>query len=217
MKGGFQNFATDNSEFNQLTFIIRQMINNIYTAALVRVSKIDAVKKRLTITPMVSQLDADRQAIPISPIYNVPYVTLQGGGSAVILTPQVGDIGIAVFAMRDISTVKTTGKESIPGSLRKYNPADAVYIGGVLNPAPQRTIEITDADIIITTNGAVKVNAPKVELGDSPTDPLLLSSKLIEAFNAHTHTGVQGGTGTSGTPASPITPEAVTSQVVKTL
>jgi hypothetical protein len=189
----------------------------VWTASIVRVEAVEE-PHFVDIMPMVHQVDNNGEPIPHSTIYHVPYFTLQGGGNAVKIAPQKGDIGIAVFAMRDISAVKAAKAPSSPATYRKYAPADAMYIGGILNAGePVRYIEINDTKITVKTGGKVVIDAPNIELGNEATDALLLSSKLIEAFNTHIHSG---GTvqplGTTGTPSTTITAASVTSTVVKT-
>ena len=58
--------------------------------------------------PMVAQVDGKGQPTPHGVIYGLPYIRVQGGSNAVILDPQVGDIGLAVFCAQDISKVKAT-------------------------------------------------------------------------------------------------------------
>lgn len=47
------------------------------------------------------------------------------------------------------------------------------------------------------------------------SDALALVSKLVAAFNAHTHEGVQSGGATSGVPTTPWTPTTIESTLVK--
>jgi phage baseplate assembly protein V len=51
--------------------------------------------------------------------------------------------------------------------------------------------------------------------GASASDALALVSKLVAAFNAHTHGGVQTGGGTSATPTTPWTATTIESTLVK--
>jgi hypothetical protein len=111
------------------------------------------------VLPLINQLDNEEEEIEQAVIYNVPYFTLQGGKNAVRITPQKGDIGIAVFAMRDISEAKKAKAPSAPATLREYSPADALYIGGILNATPERYIEIDDDKITVKTDGKVIIDA----------------------------------------------------------
>ena len=128
-------------KYNQIVFAVQQLLAKIQTATLVQivsctndggVSPVGSVN----ITPLVNQLDQQGNPIPHVTIYNVPYLRIQGGANAIILDPQAGDIGVAIFASRDISNVKTTKAQANPGSAAQYDFSDALYLGGMLNGVP---------------------------------------------------------------------------------
>ena len=146
---GFQQLASGTDEYNQLDFVVRSILNRIGTATLVQVKKVTAVGEVapvgfLDVSPMVAMIDGAGKTTPHGIIHNVPYFRLQGGTNAVIIDPVVGDIGIAVFASRDISSVKANKAPANPGSRRTFSYADALYLGGVLNAAPERYIRFKD-------------------------------------------------------------------------
>jgi hypothetical protein len=147
-----------NSFANQLDFVIRSILSGVWTAAVVRVEAVEA-PHYVDILPLVNQIDNAGNPVDMAVIYNVPYFTLQGGLNAVRITPQKGDVGIAVFAMRDISAVKAAKAPSSPATLRQYSPADAIYIGGILNTEAARYIEITDEAITVKGTGQVVIDA----------------------------------------------------------
>lgn len=155
--------------FNQQAFVIQQFINKIQTATLVRV---DAVTNNggvspigfVDVTPLVNQVDGNGLPTPHVTIYNVPYMRMQGGTNAVIIDPKAGDIGICTFASRDISKVKKTKGQANPGSARKFNWSDGLYIGSVLNGAPTQYVQFSDAGIKIHSPSAVVLDAPTVTI-----------------------------------------------------
>src|SRR5512139_7424 len=109
------------TEYNALTFLIRQLLSKVNTATLVQVKAVTnsggvAAVGTVDVHPLINQQDASGNAIPHGTLYGLPYSRLQGGTNAVILDPQVGDIGIAIFASRDISAAKATKGENNPGS-----------------------------------------------------------------------------------------------------
>lgn len=156
-------------DYNQQTFVIRQMLGRLQTATLVRV---DAVTNSggvspvgfVDVTPMVNQVDNNGIPEPHVSIFDVPYFRLQGGTDAIILDPKVGDIGIAVFASRDISKVKNTKATANPGSNRKYDFGDALYIGGVLNGAPTQYIRFSTEGIVVHSPTKIICEAPEVQV-----------------------------------------------------
>lgn len=70
----------------------------------------------IDIRPMVMAVAGDGAPIAHGVVYNVPVWRLQGGDSAVIMPPRVGDIGFLAICDRDISGVKATRQPSMPGA-----------------------------------------------------------------------------------------------------
>ena len=173
---------------NELQFVMRSLLGDVRTSMPVKVTKVTNVGNvaaigRVDIMPLVGQLDGDGQLIPHGTIYDVPYMRLQGGGSALIIDPVVGDIGIALFCDRDISAVKASKYAAQPGSLRKHDMSDAVYLGAILSTSPAQYIRFSASGIEIV--------APTVTIPNT----LIVGGKNV---NAHAHNGVQSGSGTSG-------------------
>jgi hypothetical protein len=170
---GQQSATAGGSEFNAIAFLVEQMIGRANTATLVKVlactnsgdvSAVGFVDVQL----LVNQLDGSGQAISNATVYKVPYFRLQGGTNAVILDPKVGDIGIAVFADHDISSVKANKGQANPGSWRRFDVSDGLYFGGVLNGVPVQYVQFNDAGgITVVSPVAVTVNAPHVVVNAS--------------------------------------------------
>lgn len=144
--------------YNTIVYTIQQQLAKMQTATLVRVDACTndgglAPVGLVNVTPLIEQATGDGTLIPHVTIFDVPYMRLQGGANAVIIDPQPGDIGIAVFASRDISVVQATRAQAIPGSYRQFDWADALYIGGVLNDTPQQYLRFSpDGVEIVATN-----------------------------------------------------------------
>jgi hypothetical protein len=157
--------ADGTSEWNQLDFAVRSIMNRMATATIVQVKAVSGAT--VDVQPMVHQLDGAANAVPHGIIHGVPVWRAQGGGSAVILDPQVGDVGLAIFAHSDVSSVKANAAPSPPGSLRRFSWADAIYLGGLLNQTPTRwlrfapdgAIELAGDDTItIRTSGSIRLS-----------------------------------------------------------
>lgn len=166
---GAFNPATQFGDYNNQIFLIQQALLGIETATLVRVmacSNNDEVSSVgfVDVVPMVHQIDSKGVPTPHTTIYNVPYFRAQGGKNAIIIDPKAGDIGICCFASRDITKVKNTRKENVPGSLRNHSFSDGLYIGGVLNGVPEQYIRFFDDGITIHSPNLVRIEAPKVEI-----------------------------------------------------
>ena len=166
---GQQRPSTTWGEYNNIGFVIQQFIGKLQTATLVRVENctnsggLEPVGF-VDITPLVNQIDAAGNPTPHVTIFNVPYFRYQGGKNAVIIDPEKGDIGLAVFASRDISKVKGTKDAANPGSLRQYSFSDAMYVGGLLNAAPDQYVQFSAAGIRMHSPVKIKLDAPTIEM-----------------------------------------------------
>jgi len=198
---------------NANEYLIRQILSRTNTCTLVRVMAVtnDGGVEPVgfvDILPLVNQLDGFGNAVPHGTIYHIPYARIQGGTDAIILDPKVGDIGIAVFAQHDISSVKANKDKSNPGSFRRFAHSDALYLGGVLNGTPEQYIQFSADGIKILSPKAVIVEAPDVTINatngvtiNSPTvtcsgDVIASGKSLVH----HTHGGVTSGSGSTGQP-----------------
>lgn len=166
---GAQEPHTSNNEFNAQSFIIRAITGRYNTSMPVKIvslvsgSGLEPVGF-VNVQPMVNQLDGYGDSVPHGVIFNVPYMRIQGGANAVIIDPKVGDIGIACFASHDISAVKANRDISNPGSLRRFDMADAIYIGGILNGTPVNYVMISDDEITLKHSTKVIIDAPAGEI-----------------------------------------------------
>lgn len=152
-----------------VNYAIAQAIGRMQTATVVRVEKCTRAGEVaevgfVDVTPMVSQMDAFSREVPHAVVHNLPYVRVQGGKNAVIIDPQPGDLGIAVFASRDISRTKTDRKPAPPASWRSYNWADGMYIGGLLNGVPEQYVRFHGGGIEILSPRNVTLDAPHIDI-----------------------------------------------------
>ena len=218
---GSQYADSATSEFNADEFIIWSIISRISTATLVQVKKVTntggvSAVGFVDIMPMVNMVDGAGNSYKHGTIFQCPYFRLQGGTDAVILDPKVGDIGIAIFADRDISSVSVNKAQSNPGSSRKYSKADGIYLGGVLNGTPQQYIEFTSGGITVKSPSAVTISAPSIKLENAGAAlQTLLNSTLLTWLATHTHSGVTVGGGVSGVPATLPIPTTVSTTVTQ--
>jgi hypothetical protein len=181
---GRQGPGDGSSEYNAQVFLIQSLIRRIATATLVKVmavtnaGAVDAVGF-VDILPLVNQLDGAGNAVPHVTIYRCPYFRLQGGANAVILDPQVGDIGIALFADKDISSVTANRGPANPGSRRRFDMADGLYLGGVLNGIPTQYVQFSAAGVKIHSPVAVVLDAPDVRIACTTMEVSASSSVTI--------------------------------------
>lgn len=217
--------ASDNAtEVARLQFIIKSALSGIRTAIPVKVISVTnnggvSAIGTVSVQPLVSAVDGSGQVWPHGIIYNVPYMRIQGGANGIILDPVVGDIGIATVCDRDISTVKSAKKVSAPGSNRKNDMSDMVYLMTIIGSAPTQYVQFSAAGITVTSPTAVIVNAPNVTVNASSnvtmnTPNLKVSGDITDnyntnsrtmaqmrsVYNSHTHSDPQGGN--TGGPSS---------------
>lgn len=156
-------------DFNNIAFLVQQALGKMQTATLVRVESCTnaggvSPVGFVDVTPLVNQIDAQGNPTPHVTIHNMPYFRLQGGANGVIIDPVAGDIGVCVFASRDISKVKSTKKQANPGSFRQYSFSDGMYLGGMLNGTPTQYVQFSAAGIKIHSPTAVVLEAPDVQI-----------------------------------------------------
>lgn len=159
---GTRGAENSSSQYNSTDFIVRQILSGRSHVALVKVMAVDG--DLLDVQPTVNQLDADGNAIPHGTISGIPFMTLQAGLNAVTMVPEVGDIGLCLFADRDISAVKANKDISNPGSMRQSDMADGLYVGGFLNKTPTQFIDFSAEGIRIVSPTKIALEAPDIEL-----------------------------------------------------
>mgnify|MGYP000048770036 CR=1 FL=1 len=157
------------SEVGRMNFIIRSALSGLRTSMPVKVVAVSnaggvSAIGHVDVQPLVSAVDGNGTAWVHGIIYNVPYMRIQGGSNGIIIDPAVGDVGIATVCDRDISTVKNTGKVAAPGSNRKNDMSDMVYLMTIIGAAPSQYIQFNGSGITIHSPNKVTITAPNVEV-----------------------------------------------------
>lgn len=189
------------SEYNAQIFLIWSILAKISSSTLVQVVEVHA--NSVDIHPLVKMQDGNANTYPHGTIFNCPFFQLQSGISAVIIPPTPGDIGIALFADRDISNVpKNAANISAtsdpsqtgvpPGSNRMFDMSDGIYLGGVLNPTPTQFVQFTPTGINITT--------PTLAIHGNVAITGTLTNNGKNVGSTHEHSGVQTGGSNTGAP-----------------
>lgn len=153
-------------------YVITQLIRKIKTVDLVKVLAVYPTAGTVgfvDVQALVQQQATNGVVIDNVPIYRLPYLRLQGGKSALIIDPAVDDLGVAMFAQRDITTAIATRAEGPAPTNRAYDAGDGLYLGGFLNQdatqwlrffptdgAELKTLLLT-IDAEVRTTGNVKV------------------------------------------------------------
>jgi len=220
---GVVNPFAGSTDFSAMSFVVSQALASVRTATIVQVisctndgglSPVGFVDVKV----LVGRMDGAGNVIDAGVIYDVPYFRLQGGSNAIIIDPQPNDIGLACISDRDISSVKASRSAAAPGSVRRHDMADALYIGGILNGAPTQYIQFTADGITMSSPSKVTIQAPNVEITGTTnvTGPVTMTETLAVASNVttpadviaggislktHVTTEVMPGGGMSGPPA----------------
>ena len=145
-------------------YIINNLIANIHTMMPVKILSVTvpadtlAPIGRCEVLPLVQQIDGSNNVYPMGKIINVPYLRVQGGSNAIVIDPQVGDVGLCGFCERDISIVKRTGELSAPDTRRKYDINSAVYMFTMMSGTPTQYIHFKSSGIDIKTTGDLNIN-----------------------------------------------------------
>lgn len=196
----FSNLVASGNEAGQWSFAFRAAMAKVRTTMPVQVVAVHGgglgPVGRIDVQPLVQQTDSAGNVMSLPVIYGLPYLRWQGGQSAVILDPAVGDIGLVCFADRDVSAVVAAGKLSPPGSNRRFSLADGFYIGATLNGTPTQYLQFDP------TNG-VTLNSPtaiKAQIGNDANAARLVmnASGLVLSFGGHSITINSSGIAISG-------------------
>jgi len=201
---GFGGLSSSQDEASLAAFIARQIVNGIATTTLVKVVAVEA--ETVDVKPLVQQVDGAGTGIAHGTIHDLPYFTMRAGPCEIRVKPRVGDIGCAVFCHSDISAVKATKTEALPGSRRRYDWADGLYFGGFLPSGAATTlIEIDAGDNVVITAPTVRVNVTEaVEI----TGPVTTDSEYrVDGVKV---VGSQGGAITDPTGGATVDAQART-------
>jgi hypothetical protein len=216
---GTADATSGGSDYNANLFLIHQVLATVSTAKLVQVKAVtnagdDSPVGFVDVLPLVNQLDGENNSVPHGIVHNIPYFRLQGGTNAVILDPQVDDIGLCIFSDRDISSVKNTKAVSNPGSMRRFDMADGLYLGGYLNGTPQQYVAFSSSGIDIVSPTQIRMSAPNIVLQATQNIGLTAGAEITNSAPAIEMDGqMTQGEGPLGGSASMQGPLTVTEDV----
>lgn len=195
-------------------WIIQRLIRGIRTATLVKVMAVHPTAGTVgfvDVVDLVQQQTTNGVVIDSAQMFRLPYLRMQGGQSAIILDPAVGDIGMAAFGQRDLSAAIATREPGAAASNRAYDAGDGLYLGGFLNADPTQFIEfLPTGGINIEATGPVNVNASGAATLTAPSwtvtgpvtfnDPITAPEATINgvAVSTHKHISAPSGSPTGG-------------------
>ena len=158
------------SEYNAISFLVEQAIKGMVNTAIpVRVDSctkpgVGGAAGYVSATPLVMQRGADGKSLDPVSIPQLPYIRLSAGDAAIVIDPQPGDVGLAVFAQQDTSNLKAGSSEPVQaGSFRCFDQSDGVFIPAILGVAPQTYVHLDPE------KGEITIKAPTKITIESPT------------------------------------------------
>ena len=184
---GMENINSFSSDYNALAFIIQQAIRQqVNTAIVVKVVGVSA--GYVDVLPMITQIDGFNEAVAPTTLYHLPYFRYHSGICAVKIDPVVGDLGLAVFAQKDCSSVtQGTTEPQKPASFRENTMGNGFYIGGFLNQEPSCYVELKQSgEVVINAPAGLTINNNVTVNGDVVASGISLVN--------HTHTCPDGET-----------------------
>ncbi|EFG83030.1 MULTISPECIES: Gp138 family membrane-puncturing spike protein [Novacetimonas] len=211
---GFQTRQDGGSDFGSVEAVGRRLLAMMGADTPVRVVAVNGVGLNpvgfVDVQPLVHMQDALGRSMAHGVIHNVPYVRMQGGKSAVICDPCVGDLGAVIICGRDISAAKASRAPAAPGSFRIHDMADAIYVAPILNATPEEYIWLTGNGVRVKTAGTftvdaagMQINCPVSTTGDITAGGTITGRTDVVAGTvsgrSHTHP-VTGAPGTTGAP-----------------
>ena len=225
---GQVNTTSVSNDFNAISFVVSQILAGSRTVMLVQVLSVTNTGGvspigTVNVQPLVQQVNGVGEATPHGTVYNLPYMRIQGGTNAVILDPEVGDIGIICIADRDSSAALAAQGQATPGSGRKGSPSDGFYMMSVSGKTPTRYVQFTSSGITVNDPSTVTIIAPNTKIqgelevtgavtldstlqvdGAQTNNSTIVATGNITgqgtSLHTHVHSGVQTGGGTSGPP-----------------
>jgi len=175
--------GTDSAtDYATLQFVVTSILSRVATTMPVKVISCTnngglSPWGTVDVQPLIGQVFGNNAVVQHGQLFSIPYVRIQGGANAVIIDPQPGDIGIACFCSRDISSLKQQSaidqiksgdaRGTSPASARQYNMSDGIYLGGILNAQPTQYVRFSDESIEVVSTTKIKLSAPEIEINAS--------------------------------------------------
>lgn len=189
------------------------IFRSLYCVMIGTIQSFDGTKKTAKITIVFKRVLPDGTITTYPALVDCPVVTIQGGGGAIQMPVASGDQCLVLFADRNIDAWFKTGGESAPFDARCHDLSDGVALVGVnalSSPLPAYddnvNIVVPSGKKLVISGGATidALGTQMLALKADVDNLLTFVNLLITTFNAHVHTGVTTGSGSSGAPATPF-------------
>lgn len=188
------------SGYNSMRFAMEMARDAQMTCTIVKVKKVTVQDEvgpigRVNVLPLVQMVDGIQRTTDHTTVNNLPYFRMVGGKRAVIIDPREGDIGFVVTADRDISGVKEKKDTAPPGSNRRYNISDGMFVSAVLAEKPESYVRfVGDDQIEISPDKGVTsiwIRPSRIDLGmkDAPHAVVTVDGPSTKVFAVISESG----------------------------
>ena len=197
-----------------IRIMVESILSEVHTVLPGRIESYDPTTKKVSVKPLLKKAMSNGAELVRPVIENIPVVFPSSGSSIISIPLKQGDGCLLVFSMRSLDNWLSNGGDVTPLDPRKFDLSDAVCIPGLYsfqNPGRVGTgenIEIYNDSGKVEIQGnsdfAVRFSALETAYNQLKAD----YDNLVTIFNAHVHSGVTTGPGSSGptpTPGSPST------------
>ncbi len=160
---GQKKITSSNTMYNAVEYMVRRIVSEmVETSDIVNIDSADQNGDTgpggyASATPLVCQTDGFGNAIPAVSVPQMKFYRPQAGKAAIIMDPQPGDKGLAIYPKRDSSGI-TVGENSPkqPSSFRSFSQADGVVLSGILGETPEIWLHLNpvSGDISLSTKAA---------------------------------------------------------------
>ena len=197
------------SEYNAISFLVEQMIKGMVNTAIpVRVDSctkpgVGGAAGYVSATPLVQQRGADGKSLQPVSLPQLPFFRLQCGTAAVVLDPQPGDVGLAIFSQQDASNIEAGKTDPVQaGSFRCFDMSDGFYVGGFYGQTPTTFVHLAPekGEATIKAPTKITIDAPQIELkgavtmgGAGSSDTITLDGSIVTNGNISTTGNVSAG------------------------
>ena len=192
---------------------IQQAQKQIHTSLPAKVEQFNSGNQTVTLAIQIKQILSGGKSVMIPPLVDVPVCFPRGGGFAVTFPLNKGDEGIAIFSERCIDGWWQSGNSNEPLDYRFHDLSDAMFVPGICSAPNAIKGFSTDSLSLQTLDGGtyIRVKNGKIEIkvdiahkGNQTTTGTVTGQTDVIAAGisgkGHTHSGVKGGSDTSGKP-----------------
>lgn len=191
---GQQGLSDPGSDFGVIAFIVEQLLGEVRTIVPVKVvavtgGGVGAGPPKVDVLPLVKQMDGIGTTQSHGNVLSLPVMRWKSGNGSIVVDPVVGDLGLALVSDRDMSAVVTSGAEAAPGSFRRFDLADGLYLGGILGIAPTQYIAFTSTGVKVSDKNGNVIDMKSGSI--AITGNVTVTGTVIAGFGGADQVGLQ--------------------------